>query len=112
MSQYSGSEDIAENVKKYNKDYFKDYTSTYSNMKAVAYMLDTTTWRPFANSSEQYAEWAIGGPSVELLFLAYNKYKGLIGNTAYVADARSIYGYKISKDGRNKLYNGDYYDRK
>lgn len=99
MPKYSGSSNVATNMRKYNKDYFKDYTSTWSNMKAVAYMLDTTTWSPFATSSRNYAEYAIGGPSVELLFTAYNKYKGLAGNTAYKADAKSANGYQISKNG-------------
>ena len=44
MMQYTGSEDIATNMKKYNKNYFKDYSSTKENIRAVAYLLDTTTW--------------------------------------------------------------------
>ena len=105
MPKYTGSADIATNMQKYNKDYFKDYTSTNPNMIAVAYMLDTATWSPFATSSEGYAEWAIGGPTVELLFTAYNKYKGLTGNIAYKADAASATGYKISKDGGTNYAN-------
>ena len=98
---YTGSSDIAINMKKYNRSYFidKKYTSTGLNMKAVAYMLDTTTWSQFATSSKGYSEYAMGGPSVELLFTAYNKYKGLTGNSAYLAEAKSTKGYQISNDG-------------
>ena len=100
-SIYSGSSAIATSMKKYNKDYFitKNYSSTNPNMRAVAYMLDTITWSPFATSYNNYAEWAIGGPTIELLFTAYNKYKGLTGSTEYLADAVSATGYKISRDG-------------
>ena len=91
MPQYTGSEDIATTIRKYNKDYFKDYTSTNPNMKSVAYMLDADTWSTFATSSENYAQWAIGGPTIELLFTAYNKY----ARTEYEADAVSPTGYQI-----------------
>lgn len=98
---YTGSLDISANMKKYNKSYFVDkkYTSTGPNMRAVAYMLDTSTWSQFSSSSKGYAEYAMGGPSVELVFTAYNKYKGLTGSSAYLAEAKSKNGYQISNDG-------------
>ena len=99
IPHYSGSSDIEVNMQKYNKDYFKDYASTNLNMKSVAYMLDTTTWRSFATSSKNYAEWAIGGPTIELLFTAYNKYSG----TTYEADATSENGYKVRKIPENSF---------
>ena len=100
-SIYSGSSAVVTNMKKYNKSYFitNNYSSTKSNIRAVAYMLDTTTWNSFANSTKDYAEWAIGGPTVELLFTAYNKYKGKTGSNAYVAEATSGAGYKVSDNG-------------
>ena len=101
IPQYTGSIDVVATMKKYNSDYFKDYTSTNSNMKAVAYMLDTATWSTFANSSEGYAEWAIGGPTLELLFTAYNRYKG----TAYEADAVSMKGYQVRKTSDDSFVN-------
>lgn len=91
IPQYEASSDISKNLQKYNKDFFKDYTSTKPNIKAVAYMLDTISWRSFATSKKKYADWAIGGPTLELLFKAYNKYKG----TEYECDAVSANGYKI-----------------
>ena len=100
MPKYTGSANIATSMKKYNRDYFitKKYSSTNPNMRAVAYMLDTTTWNSFATSSKNYAKWAIGGPTVELLFTAYNKYKGQTGAYTYVAKAMSNKGYRISRD--------------
>jgi len=94
MPQYTGSDDIETRMQKYNKDYFEQYTSTNLNMKAVAYMLDTVTWSKFATSNKGYAEYAIGGPTLELLFTAYNKYKG----TSYETQVSSKNGYKIKKD--------------
>ena len=106
MSKYTGSVNVVASMQKYNKDYFKDYTSTNSNMKAVAYMLDTTTWSSFATSSEGYAEWAIGGPTVELLFKAYNKYTEKTANpTAYESDAVSINGYQVRKTSSDSFTN-------
>ena len=85
-------------LKALNSDYFKEYSSTKINMKAVAYMLDTTVWGSFATSSEGYAEYAIGGPTVELLFTAYNKYTEETSNqTSYEADAVSTIGYEVRK---------------
>ena len=101
MPKYTGSVDVATNMQKYNKDYFKDYTSTNNNMKPVAYMLDTAVWSSFANSSEGYAEWAIGGTTVELLFTAYNKYKG----TSFEADAVSALGYQVRKTSSDSFEN-------
>ena len=93
MPHYVGSADISTEIKKYNKDYFKDYTSASPNMKAVAYMLDTTTWSAFATSTKSYAEYAMGGPSIELFLIAYNKYSG----TNYKSDAVSNKGYQVSE---------------
>ncbi len=103
MPQYtSGSSLITQSrIKALNSDYFKEYTSTNNNMKAVAYMLDTATWSPFATSSQGYAEWAIGGPTVELLFKANNKYSG----TAYESDAVSVKGYQVRKTSSDSFAN-------
>ncbi len=98
IAEYSGSSDITDDrIKKLNNDYFNnhpEYTSTKDKMKAVAYMLDTEIWKKFAN--EDVADYAIGGPTIELLFKAYNEAYGL-GNK-YQAKAESSEGYKISSD--------------
>ena len=100
INNYNGASDITdERIKKLNEDYFNKYgseNSTYSNMKAVAYMLDTSeeVWGKFAGEKAKYA---IGGPTLELLFKSYNeKYNT---NNKYQAQATSATGYKISSDG-------------
>lgn len=97
LDKYNGSTDITDTkIQALNSDYFsKGYTSTNTNMKAVAYMLDTKIWSSFATDK---AEYAIGGPTVEMLFKSYNqKYK--VDGIDYRAQAISAAGYKISKDG-------------
>ena len=47
-------------------------SSTNSNIRAVAFMLDETRWSAkYANPS--YAEYAIGGPTLEMFVASYNK---------------------------------------
>ena len=106
IKDYNGSSDITdERLKKLNEDYFNKYgseNSTYKNMKAVAYMLDTSenVWGKFAGEK---AEYAIGGPTIELLFKSYNeKYKT---NNKYQAEAKNRNGYLVSADG-GKNYTG------
>lgn len=99
MPQYAGSTDITTYNQKYNKKYFQNYSSLNNNMKAVAYMLDISTWSSFATSNMGYAEYSIGGPSIELLFTAYNKYKGLTGNNLYTTQVPREQGYQISVNG-------------
>ena len=97
LGKYNGSTDITDTkIQALNSDYFsKGYISTYDNMKAVAYMLDIKIWSSFATDK---AEYAIGGPTVEMLFKSYNqKYK--VDGIDYRAQAISATGYKISKDG-------------
>ena len=89
---YKGAENITDSrIKALNNDYFSKYessNSTYANMKATAYMLDTNVWSVYAGEK---AEYAIGGPTIELFFKSYNKKYG----TSYVASAISNKGYKI-----------------
>ena len=92
LNDYAGSSSITDSrLKGLNNSYFSTgKSSTYSNMKSVAYMLDTNAWSKFAVTGK--ADYAIGGPTVELLFKSYNqKYSG----TNYVAEATSNYGYKV-----------------
>ena len=92
LDDYEGSTRITESrIKGLNNSYFNDntFTSTNNNMKSVAYMLDTKAWSGFA--IEGKADYAIGGPTLELLFKSYNqKY-----TTNYVAEATDNYGYKV-----------------
>ena len=92
LNDYEGSANITEaRIKGLNNSYFSTgKSSSNNNMKSVAYMLDTKAWSGFA--IEGKADYAIGGPTVELLFKSYNqKYSG----TNYVAEATSNYGYKV-----------------
>ena len=91
---YAGSSDITdEKIKALNNDYFtKGYTSTNANMKSVAYMLDTNAWSVFAGDK---AEYAIGGPPVEMLMKSYSQKHGV----DYRAQASSDTGYQISNNG-------------
>ena len=93
-------------IKKLNKSFFidKQYTgvdnSTVNpNMKEVAYMLDTTAWSTFKDNNEDNngkADYAIGGPTLEMLFKSYNqKHPG----KNYEAQATSATGYQLRVNG-------------
>ena len=103
ISDYDGSSNITdEKIKALNNDYFniKGYTSKGNNMKEVAYMLDTGIWSSFKTEK---AEYAIGGPTVEMLMASYSqKYKA--DGVDYRAQATSSAGYQISKDGGANWY--------
>ena len=100
LNGYSrGSEEISpDNLAiRWLKSYFVDnnYVSRdNNNMKAVAYMLDTEKWSEFVN--DEYANYAIGGPTVEMLFASYNKKHTDVN---YRAEAKGAIGYLISQDG-------------
>lgn len=94
VSDYSGSSDITDKrIKALNNDYFtKEYTSTEYNMKAVAFLLDTSVWNVFAGET---AEYAVGGPTLELLIKSYNqKHK-----VDYRTRANDYGGYQVSVNG-------------
>ena len=89
-------------IKKLNKSFFidKQYTGVENstvnrNMKAVAYMLDTTAWSTFKDNNGK-ADYAIGGPTLEMLFKSYNqKHPG----KNYEAQATSAAGYQLRVNG-------------
>ena len=113
LVKYSGSANITdEKMKAFNSDYFKErvkaetgetyvFSSTNNNMKAVAYMLDKEIWSAlYANSS---AEYAVGGPSIEMLMKSYcithSDKKDL-----YKTQASSATGYQVSNNGGGTSY--------
>ena len=101
LNDYAGSADVSDIGKELNRSYFIDnpsFTSTNNNMKSVAYMLDTDAWSGFKGAD---ADYAIGGPTVELLFESYNKKYG----TNYLAQASNSTGYQISNDGDSSWSN-------
>ena len=100
-NKYIGSSDITDEIMKvFNSDYYaKGYTSETSNMKKVAYMLDKDIWREFSKGTG--AEYAVGGPSIEMLLKSYSEKK----KVDYKAQAVSATGYKISNNGEeNYVY--------
>ena len=109
LSQYStGSAGITdEKMKAFNSDYYaKEFTSgNNANFKAVAYMLDKEIWSAlYANSS---AEYAVGGPSIEMLMKSYSEKK----NVDYRAKAVSAKGYQISNDAGKEDSWANFYNR-
>ena len=101
LTKYNGSSDITdEKMKAFNSDYFdKNYTSGNVNMKAIAYMLDKDIWKEFAKGIG--AEYAVGGPSVEILLKSYSEKK----NVDYRAIASSATGYQVSNNGGTSYSN-------
>ncbi|MCI8411654.1 MAG: type II secretion system protein [Clostridia bacterium] len=69
---YKGSEDILANQKTANLlKYAKDYPDAANGgIKASAYLLDTEAWKRFKGEK---AEYAIGGPTIDLFIFSYNK---------------------------------------
>ena len=75
--------------------------NTDVNMMAVAYMLDTTAWSTFKDNNGK-ADYAIGGPTIEMLMKSYSQKH----NVQYKAEAvndTGHEGYKISKDNGANL---------
>ena len=85
-----------EKIKALNNSFFsQNFKSSNNNMKAVAYMLDTKAWETFkdsANNDASKVEYAIGGPTVEMLFKSYNQAHP---GKNYEAKATSATGYKV-----------------
>ena len=90
----SGSASISNGnpARKWLKSYLDNYSSTYSNMKAAVYMLDTDVWNVYKTDK---ADYVIGGPTIEMLMESYSKKNGV----DYQAKATRAIGYKVSKDG-------------
>ena len=73
-NDYTGSASITDTrITKWIQKYLAVApTSTNTNIRSVAFMLDETRWsEKYANS--QYAEYAIGGPTLEMFVASYNK---------------------------------------
>lgn len=105
LRKYSGTANITdEKMKAFNSDYFdNNYTSTNNNMKAVAYMLDKDIWSDFVNRT--VAEYAVGGPSVEMLLKSYCG-KVPEKKDLYKTQAPSATGYQVSNNGGTSYANG------
>lgn len=86
LSKYTGSADVTdERIKALNNDYYnvKGYSDDKHGVKGMAYLLDITEWnKGFKADNAQYA---IGGPTIELLRDSYNTKYG----TSYTVTASS-----------------------
>lgn len=67
-------------------------TSTNSNIKAVAYMMDTNIWNNFKGDK---ADYAIGGPTLELLAASYNAIHD--SNQDLDINVKDVVGYELKK---------------
>ena len=85
---------------KWISSYWKNNsTSTNPNIKAVAYILDTNAWNPLYRGEN--AEYAIGGPTVEMFVKSWNDTHS--GDKQIECEAESnSNGYKV------KFANGSY----
>lgn len=102
LGNYSGSDSIGENnpARKWLSQYYSaNYSSTNSSMKAVAYMMDTDTWNQYA--TDGIAEYAIGGPTLELFAASYNT----LHPNAIKIQAVSSLGYRVERDGNMETWN-------
>ena len=68
---YTGAEDIDSTfANKWLSEYYPtNKTNMNTNIRAVAYMLDTDIWNPIYKN--EYAEYAIGGPTLEMFCASY-----------------------------------------
>ena len=106
LSDYSGGAATIDSTfaTKWLSSYWKNNsTSTNINIKAVAYILDTSVWNPLYRGTN--AEYAIGGPTVEMFVKSWNDTHSGDKQIACSADSdvdSNGYGYKV------KSANGSY----
>lgn len=81
-------------------------TSNNPNMKAVAYMMDTSKWSNFAGEIE--GAFAIGGPTLEMFVLSWNAYPDHAGEVNQLGTYGTVdstnsnsYGYMVKKGTGN-----------
>ncbi len=101
INDYSGSEDII-NESKAKKwiGWVDSYPNIMNkNIKAVAYMLDTNenVWGTFAGGM---AEYAIGGPTLEMYIASYNS----MNKTSIACDKNDEVGYYIKDENNDYNY--------
>ena len=123
ITEYNGTGDFtAENLQSkypavaaglFNKTYdptaagteenpYLKYSSNYFNMTATQYLLDSTVWATYKND---YADWAIGGPTYELFVKSYNK---LYPEKAVTLETPTGYGYANPLSATNSVPTGTY----
>lgn len=84
-----------------------NYTKNNPNMKAVAYMMDTSKWNSFADGVS--GAFAIGGPTIEMLSLSWNAVDGhtpMIDFTTLSSSNANSTGYEASHPGTGSDFFG------
>lgn len=108
----NGAEGITDSKLQYlNSKFFKYLEEKNVTLKkgagyseAIAYMMDKDIWTQSFKDKGQYAEYVVGGPTIELLFKSYNKkvynnveqYQTKVENDSYL---NGYYGYLVSNGG-------------
>ncbi|MBO5413014.1 MAG: Ig-like domain-containing protein [Clostridia bacterium] len=87
-------------------DPYLKYSSSYDNMKATQYLLDSTVWATYAPESNEFADWAIGAPTFELFVKSYNAY--YTDKTDVELSTPSGNGYANPLSGSNSVPTGTY----
>ena len=91
VSDYDGSSDITDTKLTSWLSYLSsDYgTNDYNNMKATAYLLDTSVWN--TNFKGDNADYAIGGPTLDMFMASYKD----THEDKYVELDPDTYGYQV-----------------
>ena len=96
-NDYSGASWISSNSKgsKWLSQFLGSYgTSTYDNIRAVAYMMDTNVWSGYYAGED--AEYAMGGPTIEMFCASY---KDTHPSKYLECGNLRSYGYKVRWNG-------------
>ncbi len=96
INDYEDSGDIDERLRFLNSKYFeaiaRKSSNNYPNIKAIAYMLDSKIWKDFVGEK---AEYAIGGPTIEIMLNSHNK----LNPANQIECYSSNIGYMIRRKG-------------
>ena len=101
-SDYTGASDITSSnpAKKWLSKF--TYTSTSNNIRSTAYLMDTNVWSNFTDN-EGHAEYAIGGPTIELFAASYNR----THTTKTIETQASKTGYTVKWNDEEYNTDGD-----
>ena len=98
----NGMDDLSKDLPKHLLNLNEEFNDKKSeNMQAVAYMLDSSIWKPKFVGENDKVDYVIGGPTIKQLFTSYNakydtSYEPI--NKIYESNTwDSNYGYKIRK---------------
>ena len=97
---YTAGTDIEATLgNKWLSKYYPSYKSSANvNIRAVAYMLDTSIWNPIYKN--EYAEYAIGGPTLEMFCESYKD----THSSRYIECTANSTGYEVRWQGGSYDY--------